>query len=218
VTRIKICGIIEPRHAITASRSGANFIGVVFAAGKRQVSREEARMISKAVHNLGNGTAVIGVFVNMTATQVNHTADYCGLDWVQLSGDETWDYCQQIKRPIIKALHVSSSKTTGQLLDEIAAGYAFLPQDKLIYLLDTKAGEDYGGTGQSFDWQIAQKVSARYPVIVAGGLTPANVGSLVKRVKPWGVDVSSGVEENSRKSETKIKNFIEAVKEAEGGY
>ena len=175
-------------------------------------------MISKAIHNLDNGTAVVGVFVNMTVALVNHTADYCGLDWVQLSGDETWDYCQQIKRPIIKALHVTSSKTTEQLLDEIATGNALLPQDKLMYLLDTKAGADYGGTGQSFDWKIAREVSARYPVIVAGGLDQANVGSLVKRVKPWGVDVSSGIEENGRKSESKIKNFIEAVKEAEGGH
>jgi phosphoribosylanthranilate isomerase len=217
VTRIKICGITEMEQAIYAARAGADLIGLVFATSKHRVSRENARLISETIHNLPNGTAVVGVFVNEETILVNDIADYCHLDWVQLSGDETWDYCRHITRPVIKTVHVSEGKKTEQILDEIKDGHSFSRQHKVMFLMDTKTSTGYGGTGQSFDWRIAEEAASRYPVIVAGGLTPENIGNLVKRIKPWGVDVSSGVEENGRKSERKITNFITTVKETDGG-
>jgi phosphoribosylanthranilate isomerase len=250
VTRIKVCGITEKQHALAAARAGADFIGLVFAPSPRQVSAEKALLLSQAIHNSGAATEVVGVFVNAAVDEVNRIADYCRLDRVQLSGDETWEYCQQIERPAIKAIHMLTTQTlspfktpayplsltrregdrgvphfsqekigdsVGALpdykvaIDQIAMGYQLIPHQKLICLLDTKVKGIYGGTGQTFDWQLAKEVAARFPIIIAGGLSPDNVGKLVKEVQPWGIDVSTGVEINGRKDEAKIIAFIEAV-------
>jgi len=158
---------------------------------------------------------VVGVFVNLAAQEVNHIADYCGLDWVQLSGDESWQYCQEIKRPIIKAVHVSANRKAEEILAEIEVGYKLPIQKEFVCLLDSQVRNTYGGTGEAFDWQLAKEVAARFPVIIAGGLTPANVGQLVMKTKPWGVDVSTGIENNGQKDVSKIRAFIEAVRKAE---
>jgi phosphoribosylanthranilate isomerase len=216
VTRIKICGLSEIQHALAAAKAGADFLGLVFASSRRQVSIEKALPIVKEVHALNPHLVVVGVFANSTADEVNRTADYCNLDWIQLSGNETWDYCQQIERPIIKTVHVSSAKTVEGIVSEIAMGYRLLPRHDFVCLVDSKVGDAYGGTGQAFDWKLAKEVSARFSVIIAGGLTPANVSQLLEEVRPWGVDVSTGVESNGQKDTAKIKKFIQAVRTASG--
>jgi phosphoribosylanthranilate isomerase len=217
VTEVKICGLSEIQHALVTAKAGANFIGLVFAPSRRQVSAEKALQIIEAVRSLGlrPAPAVVGVFVNSAADEVNRIADYCRLDWVQLSGDETWHYCEQIERPIIKAIHITTFKTTEEIFDEMATGYQQVLRKKLICLLDSKVGDTYGGTGQTFDWQLAKEVSAKFPMLIAGGLTPANIARLVKKIQPWGVDVSTGVETNGQKDAAKIVAFIEAIRKAE---
>lgn len=228
MTRVKICGLSEVEHALAASRAGADFIGVVFAPSRRQLTPEKALPIVEAVHRLKKHPEVVGVFVNLHAAEVNRIADYCHLDWVQLSGDESWEYCLDIKKPIIKVIHTSAalgmnapaSCTADDIIDEIKQGKQLLAGKEFICLLDapvkatsTVLGMNtYGGTGETFDWQLARKVAARFPIIVAGGLTPANVGQLVNEVQPWGVDVSSGVETDGRKDISKIDTFIKAAK------
>jgi len=216
VTRIKICGLSEIQHVLAAAEAGADFLGLVFAPSRRQVSTKKALQLVEAVCHLKTRPAMVGVFVNSAADEVNHIAEYCHLDRVQLSGDETWDYCRQIKRPIIKAVHVLNTSTPDEIVSEIAMGYQLLPQQNLICLLDSKVGDTYGGTGRAFDWQLAGKVSARFPVLIAGGLTPTNVSRLVKETQPWGVDVSSGVETNGQKDTAKIKAFINVVRAVSG--
>ena len=206
MTKVKICGITEVAYAQAAIGAGADLIGVVFAPSPRQVTYKKAREIVAAVkeHNL----PAVGVFVNMPASTVNAVAVFCGLDWVQLSGDESWQYCRQIEKPVIKAVHISPEWDEEELLTHLEDGQQVLDSRSPLYLLDTWLEQKYGGTGQTFAWEIARRAVAKYPVIIAGGLQPENVGEVVSSLRPWGVDVSSGVESRGVKDIAKIKAFI----------
>ena len=211
MTRVKICGITNVLYARAAIEAGADLIGVVFAPSPRQVTHEKAREIAAAVkkHRL----PVVGVFVNMPAATVNRVALSCGLDWVQLSGDESWEYCQEIKKPLIKAIHVPRDWGEKELSARLEDGQQLARPP--LYLLDTLVENKYGGTGQLFSWEIASGVVAKFPVIIAGGLNPGNVGRVVASLRPWGVDVSSGVEREGVKDVGKIKAFVQAVRSAQ---
>ena len=210
MTKVKICGITEVFQAQAAIEAGADLIGVVFAPSPRQVTHEKAREIVAAVKKYS--LPVAGVFVNMPAATVNTVASSCELDWVQLSGDETWEYCQQIEKPVIKAIHVSREWGEEELLAHLEDGERRLGSKSPIYLLDTFVENQYGGTGQVFAWELAKRAAVKYPVIIAGGLHPGNVGQVVASLRPWGVDVSSGVESEGVKDVDKIKAFVQAVR------
>jgi len=214
MTRIKICGIRDKTHALAAVQAGADFIGLVFAPSQRQVSPALAREIASAVKKSSDATKVVGVFVNAPSSQVNELADFCALDWVQLSGDESWEYCRKVVRPVIKAIRIDR-QSPEELNADLSSGSRLLPAQGFITLLDSRVEGKYGGTGESFNWNLAQKVAKGFPVIIAGGLDPKNVTRLIKRVAPWGVDVSSGVETGGVKDTSKIEAFIGAVRKAD---
>ena len=213
-TRVKICGIGDNAHALAAVEAGADFIGLVFAPSKRQVSPAKACEIASAVKKSSDTTKVVGVFANALSSQVNELADFCALDWVQLSGDESWEYCREVVKPIIKAIRIGQ-QSPEELYAALSAGSKLLPARRFITLLDSQVEGKYGGTGEGFDWKLAQEAAKRFPIIVAGGLDPENVARLIETVAPWGVDVSSGVETGGVKDMTKIKAFIEAVRKAD---
>jgi phosphoribosylanthranilate isomerase len=214
MTRIKICGIRDKSHALAAAEAGADFIGLVFAPSQRQISSTRACEIANAVKKSSDATKVVGVFVNASSSQVNELADFCALDLVQLSGDESWEYCRKIVNPVIKAIRIGQ-QSPEELCAELCAASKLLTGRRFIILLDSRVENKYGGTGESFDWNLAQEVAKSFPVIIAGGLNPRNVAKLIDRVTPWGVDVSSGVETGGVKDLAKIRAFIAAVRKAD---
>jgi len=214
MTRVKICGLRDISHALAAVDAGADFIGLVFAPSKRQVNPAKAYEIASVVKESSNTTKVVGVFVNAPSSQVNELADYCALDWVQLSGDESWEYCLEVVRPVIKAIRIDR-QSHEELYTELSTGSKMLSPQEFIALLDSRVEGKYGGTGESFDWTLTQEVAKGFPVIIAGGLDPKNVARLIETVTPWGVDVSSGVETGGVKDIAKIKTFIEEVRKVD---
>jgi phosphoribosylanthranilate isomerase len=214
-TKVKICGLTDESSAVVAAEAGAESLGMVFALSRRMVTEDLARSMVAAVRCLHVFPLFTGVFVNSPTAEVNRLADYCGLDRVQLSGDESWEYCREIERMVIKVIHINDKMLSRDIISEIERGRKILKKEFLC-LLDTQAANQYGGTGQTFNWQTAAEVACRFPVYIAGGLTPGNVAEAIKIVKPVGVDVSSGVETKGSKDAKKIRTFIEAVKRADG--
>jgi phosphoribosylanthranilate isomerase len=212
MTWVKICGISDIDSAIAACQAGTDYLGMVFAPSRRQTSPEKSLKIVEAVHQLDLHPQVVGVFVNKPASEVNQIANYCKLDWVQLSGNETWEYCKKIETPIIKVFHIARDARQAEISADVWKGYSLIPPNQLICLLDSTVEDTYGGTGTTFDWQLAKEVSEKFSVMIAGGLTPDNVGQLIKLTNPWAVDVSSGVETNGKKDATKMKSFIDTVR------
>jgi len=215
MTRVKICGIKQKAHALAVIEAGGDFIGLVFAPSQRQVTPAQAGKIVSAVKSHSHTIEVVGVFVNMPAQEVNMIATSCNLDWVQLSGDEPWEYCHQITKPLIKAVRIRQGQRPEQICATLATGEQMLSSQRHLYLLDSQVKGRYGGTGTTFDWNLARQAAERFPVIIAGGLTPENVADAIETVAPWGVDVSSGVEVGGVKDIGKIRAFIEAVRRAD---
>jgi phosphoribosylanthranilate isomerase len=217
MTRVKICGLCEIDQALAAADYGADYIGLVFAPSRRQITREQAVRIRKALGSTKTRPALVGVFVNLPAKEVNTISSECGLDLAQLSGDESLEYCREIDLPVIKTIHVSERSSFQGINETILKGTRIGSKYKITFLLDTQIKDSYGGTGKTFNWQIAKEVSGVSRVIIAGGLDPDNIGNFLTEVNPLGVDVSSGVESEGKKDLAKIKNFIQKVKSFDGG-
>ncbi len=212
MVRIKICGITRPQDAIAAAEAGADAIGLVFADSPRQVSTRLARRI---VAELPPLVSVVGVFVNARAATVERAFGEVGLAEVQLHGDEPPEYIERLNgRRVIKALRVRDRGFVEQARDFRAAGVCGI-------LLDAFSAQARGGSGKRFDWDLVAAardsglLETDVPLILAGGLTAENVRAGIRRVRPWAVDVSSGVEdEPGIKSPEKIARFIAAARSA----
>ena len=202
MVKVKICGITSLDDALTAVEAGADALGFVFySASPRHVFPAQAAEI---ICRLPPFVQTVGLFVNEDQATVNSTADQCGLDVVQLHGEETPEYCTSIRRRIIKAFRVKDFTTLDSLLPYKVAGY----------LLDAWSPAAHGGTGKTFNWEIAAEAAKRgHRIILAGGLTPENIAESIRQVHPYGVDVSSGVESAPGcKDPFKIRLFIERAK------
>jgi len=215
--KIKICGITGVKEALAAAEAGADYLGFVFAASRRRISPEQASFIIQTLKQLRLNIYTAGIFVNSPPEEINAIATKLGIDWIQLSGDENWEYCRKIEKPIIKVIHVTEASEASCILQEIKTGYQLLPEERLVFLLDTGIKGISGGTGQTFNWNLAKVICKTQPVFIAGGLTPDNVKNLISEVQPAGVDVSSGVETEGKKDIQKIRAFIETVKSSIGG-
>lgn len=200
MAKVKICGLKEMEHVETAVKSGADFIGFMFAPSKRRITVEEAVKLAKAIPNT---VKKVGVFVNEEATTIRQIAESVGLDYIQYHGDETPEQIQEIGLPAIKAFSIREEEDV-----ERAATY-----DVDYYLFDAPGTDFRGGSGNSFDWMLLDKVNIPLEkVILAGGLKAENVGLAITLVEPFAVDVSSGVEVDGRKDSAAITKFIETAK------
>lgn len=200
MTRVKICGITNLEDARLAVEYGADALGFVFYEGSpRHVFPETVREI---ISHLPPFVTTVGVFVNASPQEIREVMDLAGLDVVQLHGDEPQEECSLFPR-VIKAFRVRELSDIERL-----KGYSVS-----AYLLDAYDPEVPGGTGQTFNWDIAVEAKKYGPIILAGGLTPENVADAVSRVRPYAVDVSSGVEaQKGKKDPEKMRLFIERVK------
>ncbi len=215
MTRVKICGLMAPAQAVAAAAAGADYIGVVLAPSRRRVTPAQAREIADAARKTAKNIQTVGVFVNEDADTLNRLASEIGLDRVQLSGDEDDAYCRRIAAPLIRVLHVKPGETSAEVAARLAASRDAGGGKDVLWLLDTGGTGAYGGSGQSFDRGAARGAARDTSVIVAGGLTPENVAAVVREVRPFGVDVSTGVETDGVKDTAKIRAFIQAVRQAD---
>jgi phosphoribosylanthranilate isomerase len=212
MTQIKICGISSIEEAQACADFRADYLGLVFAPSRRLVSLEKAVDIVGSLNSVKLRPALVGVFVNQPVNEVNSISSRVGLDMVQLSGNESLNYCQNIELPVIKTIHISNRTSSEEVLQIIIKGQKVLSEGKISYLLDSQVNNAFGGTGQVFNWNVAKEITARFPVIIAGGLSSENIVRLLTEIRPWGVDVSSGVETDGKKDISKIRTFIQIVK------
>lgn len=205
-TRVKVCGLTRAEDAIAAVLAGADAIGVILVPGaRREVTLLEAAAVLNAAPPF---VTRVGVFVDASLGDILDAVDELGLDVVQLSGDEGPNLCAQLPVPVIKAFHVGPdfcARDVELFGDVIAAA-----------LLDAAVPGEHGGTGTTFDWNVVREACVGVPVIVAGGLTPDNVGAAIAEARPFAVDVSSGVEASLREKDPgKLAAFMAAVRAAD---
>jgi phosphoribosylanthranilate isomerase len=199
MVRVKICGICDADAASAAVEAGADLLGFHLCASPRRVTPEEVKAI---LDGLAVRPTIVGVFIDETPEEVRQIADFVGLDMVQLHGSEAPGF--DCGRPIIKVLKVKHDQVpdTGSWPDPI--------------MLDSWSADQRGGTGRTWTWDVARELIASRKVFIAGGLEPGNVGKVVSDLKPYGVDVSSGVESAVRvKDHDKVRAFVHAARLAE---
>lgn len=202
MTRIKICGMTRVEDALLAVEAGADAIGLIFWTGSRRaVDVARAQAITRELPPL---VSAVGVFVDETPDRVRTVADAVGLSAVQLHGQERAQDWATFPRPVLKALTLE------------AYGDSPWRSARAAVLLDAHDPVSHGGTGRTIDWAAAGAIAAARRIVLAGGLTPANVGDAVATVAPWGVDVASGVEQAPGiKDPARVRAFVEAVRAAD---
>jgi phosphoribosylanthranilate isomerase len=199
VVQVKICGICDLAGAAAAIEAGADLLGFHFCSSQRLISPEEAKAI---IDGLDLRPTIVGVFIDQDQDEVRQIAEFVGLDLLQLHGSESIGF--DAGRPVMKVLKVKDAEIPD------AQGWP----DPVM--LDSWSADQRGGTGRMWDWELARPLLSTRKVFIAGGLEPGNVGKVVSGCKPYGVDVSSGVEASIRvKDPDKVRAFVHAVRLAE---
>ena len=203
--KIKICGITNQIDALHAVNAGADALGFIFYnKSPRYVS---PNVVKSIVADLPPFVLPIGVFVNEEAKAVRDIVDECGLVLAQIHGDETADFCETLRRPVIRGIRLRDRNTFLAMAEY--KGRARIRG----FVLDAFSQDLYGGTGKTADWELAKEAAQSFSFFLAGGLTPDNAQEAIRKVSPYGVDVNSGVESSpGKKDPAKIQAFIQAVK------
>lgn len=209
MTKIKICGIKTLTDALTAIDAGADYLGFNFyLKSPRFVDKQACAEITAVLKNEHPQIKLVGVFVNSSVEEVKDILDTCSLDLAQLHGDETSEMMNMLNGKAFKAFRGIPENING-----------FARNESPAFLLDASVKGVYGGSGVTADWNGAAELAKRYPLLLAGGLTPENVAEAMSRVKPWGVDVASGVESTvGEKDAGKMVEFVKAVRASRKSY
>ena len=208
-TKIKICGVKDIEIISELIKLKIDFIGINFIeSSKRFINIDIAKKISKLLSKKNIKIKLVGLFQNHDNNLVNEISNKLNLDYVQLCGNESIEYLDDIDRKIIKTIHIKE----GLDIEEIKKVIDLYLEKSDYVILDTFSKLSSGGTGKSFNWDKYQSLFNNR-VFVAGGLNPSNIGVLIKSYSPWGVDVSSGVEHEGKKNIKKIKDFIKFKEE-----
>ena len=205
MTQVKICGITNDEDALCAAACGADALGFIFyPPSPRYIAPDKAQQIIK---KLPAGIVCVGVFVNETAATVQRISELCGLDFIQLHGDESVEYCAGFApEMIIKAVH---------LRDENDVLNAFRYSAAAI-LVDSRHAGLYGGTGKTANWDLALKIKSKKPLILSGGLNEDNVGEALEKIAPAALDINSGVEiEPGKKDHEKLTGIFDVIRRAD---
>jgi phosphoribosylanthranilate isomerase len=207
---VKICGITRLEDALSAAELGADYLGFNFYPGsKRYIEPEACRQIIAGLDRGGITIQKVGVFVNASLEAIETILDGCRLDLAQLSGNEPLKILEALGERGFKAVR-PRSQDEAQAVSKMARVRKAPP----ALLVDAYQAGGYGGSGQTADWDAAARLAREYPVLLAGGLTPDNISEAIRRVRPWGVDVASGVEEAAGiKDRAKMRAFIQTVKD-----
>jgi phosphoribosylanthranilate isomerase len=205
MTKIKICGIKTVTDALAAMDAGADMIGFNFyPKSPRYIDVGICRNITSVMRRYAHIT-MVGVFVNASVAEICATMETCNLSLAQLHGDETAEMLNALNGKAFKAFRGIPETMDG-----------FARYDAPAFLVDASVKGAYGGTGVKADWNSAAELGKKYPLLLAGGLTPENVADAVRQVMPWGVDVASGVESvPGEKDASKMKAFVQAVRDGQ---
>ena len=208
MVRVKVCGITNPQDALIAVESGVDAIGFIFAPSPRLVTPENAHDI---IDTLPPFVRTVGVFVDEELTVIRDIVEFCGLDMIQLHGDEPPEFCQELMPNTIKTFRLKDESSLLSIRDYRGHVRAIL--------LDTYEKGMRGGTGKSFDWSLAAEVGGSgMPVILSGGLGPSNIERAISTVRPYAVDVNSGIEERpGKKSPILMKKLMETIRRMDMG-
>ena len=215
MTKIKICGIKTLKDALAAIDAGADYLGFNFyPKSARFVEKETCAEITSVLKREHPQIKLVGVFVNSPVDEVKNILETCHLDLAQLHGDETPEMLESFSGKAFKAIRLSASTSADESVSPFlkSVSESALP----ALLIDATVKGVYGGSGVTADWSAAAELAKKYPLLLAGGLTPENVADAVRQVKPWGVDVASGVESApGEKDAVKMIQFVKEVKRIE---
>ena len=204
MVKIKICGITNKEDALRAIKLKVDALGFIFANSPRRV---DPKIVQKIIELLPPFISSVGVFVNKDREKVKKIAESCHLTTLQFHGEESPSYCQGFRQKVIKAFRIKDKNVLKKIPQY---------QDKVdACLLDAYSPFKYGGTGKIFNWDVVREVKKlRIPIILSGGLNPDNVEEAINKVRPYAVDVSSGVEKKpGKKDPEKLRNFVKIVRE-----
>ena len=214
MTHVKICGFRSAEPLLVAIDAGADAVGLVFvpSAGRRVTADEACAVLDEVRASGQSPPPVVGLFADQPVDEVQQAVTWVGLDAVQLCGSEGVEYAAQLGVPVYKVISIDADVPVAAQMPRVMV----LQQRHALaghrIVLDAQVPGEYGGTGRQFDWDLAADLAGAFEMSLAGGLSPENVREAVERVRPWGVDVSSGVETDGEKDPAKVRAFVEAVR------